>query len=350
MLKVRESVAALAPYHGLIQRKPGVRLDLNENLHGCSPRVLARLQSLKAHDLSLYPDRDLAEEKVAAFLGLDPQQVFLSNGADEALHLLSHTLLASGDEVLLATPTFSMYETFARACDANVVKVPYLAGFALPADALIARIGEKTRLIALTNPNNPTGTVAPREILLAIADRAPHAAVMVDEAYFEFYGQTVLDEVPRRQNLFVARTFSKAYGLAGIRMGVLAGPAEVLAMTRKIACPFNVNGIAIACLEEALADQEHVRWYVSEVRKSRELLARALEESGIPYWPSEANFLLASFGAKASAFVQGMQDRGYLLRERTDPGCEHCVRIAVGTEEQTRKLVQTAEEVLAQIR
>jgi histidinol-phosphate aminotransferase len=347
MLKVRESVASLPPYHGLIQRKPGTRLDLNENLHGCSSRVLARLQSLKAPDLALYPDRDLAEEKVAAFLGMDPECVFLSNGADEALHLLSHTLLAPGDEVLIATPTFSMYETFARACDANVVKVPYLAGFALPADGLLARISKKTRLIALTNPNNPTGTVAPRETLLAIADRAPQAAVLVDEAYFEFYGHTVLDEVPRRQNLFVARTFSKAYGLAGIRMGVLAGPAEVLAATRKIACPFNVNGIALACLDEALADQEHVRWYVSEVHKSHRLLAQALEESGIPYWRSEANFLLASFGARATAFVQGMQERGYLLRERTDPGCEHCVRIAVGTEEQTHELVRSIKAVLA---
>ena len=170
--------------------------------------------------------------------------------------------------------------------------------------------------------------------------------MLVDEAYFEFYGQSVMvvrDELP---NLFVARTFSKAYGLAGLRMGLLVGDAEQMRAVRRVSSPYNVNAAALACLPEALNDQPYIQQYVSEVRESRARLERALEAAGIQFWPSQANFVLARVGA-ASAFVEHMRRRRILVRDRSgDPGCEGCVRITLGPREHTDRLLTALHETL----
>jgi histidinol-phosphate aminotransferase len=170
--------------------------------------------------------------------------------------------------------------------------------------------------------------------------------VLVDEAYFEFYGQSVMaarDEFP---NLFVARTFSKAYGLAGLRIGILMGDAEQMQVVRRASSPYNVNAAALACLPETLNDQSYIQQYVSEVRESRAKLERALEAAGIQFWPSQANFVLARVGA-ASAFVEHMRRRGILVRDRSgDPGCEGCVRITLGPHGHTDRLLAALQETL----
>ena len=179
-----------------------------------------------------------------------------------------------------------------------------------------ARVTPRTRLIAVANPNNPTGAVAEPADLLEIARRAPHAAILVDEAYFEFCGQTVLPQFRSLPNLFVARTFSKAYGMAGFRIGTLVGDAAHMTMVRRVSSPYNVNGVALACLPTALADDNYIQQYVEQVREGRAQLQEEFRNCGIPFWPSEANFVLARFGALKSAFIQGMRARGILVRDR----------------------------------
>jgi histidinol-phosphate aminotransferase len=207
----------------------------------------------------------------------------------------------------------------------------------------------RTRLIAIANPNNPTGTVAVSEDLLRIARSAPDAAVLVDEAYFEFYGQSTLPSRNESPNLFVARTFSKAYGLAGLRLGALIGDAEQMRAVRRVSSPYNVNAVALACLPKALRDQDYIELYVGEVRESRVRLEQALSAHEIPFWPSQANFVLARVGA-AGAFVESMRRRGILVRDRSgDQGCEGCVRITLGPRAHADRLLTALQETCEEL-
>jgi histidinol-phosphate aminotransferase len=318
--------------------------------------VLARLRSLSAADVSLYPQRELGERLVANFLGIAPEQVLLTNGMDEALSLVFTTYLGPGDELLFADPTFVMYPTLGEALGAQVVRPRSGEDLTLPVADFLARISPRTRVIAIANPNNPTGLAASRADLLKIAESAPNAAVLIDEAYFEFCGaaltcRTLIPDLARHPNLFVARTFSKAYGLAGLRLGVLTGAAEQIDYLRRLSLPFNVNSVALACLEEALSDRAFVSEHLAHVKRGRERLAQLFEELGLRFWPSQTNFVLVRVGEKAKAFVESMQGRGIQVRDSSvNPGCAGCVRITVGTPKQMDAVLQAIREAIAETR
>jgi len=349
MLEAREAVKNLHTYRPPLAGRVGLRLDFNESTVGCSPRVLARLQSLDTELLARYPEREPVEKEVANFLALDPAQVLLTNGVDEAIHLLSSAYLDPGDEALIVVPTFAMYTIFAQAEGARVVEVRAGNNFEFPAQYLLAHLSPRTRLIAVANPNNPTGAAVAGNVLVQIVQAAPQAAVLVDEAYFEFHGETVIDQTRQIENLFVARTFSKAYGLAGLRIGILAGEARQMAMVRRVASPYNVNAAALAILPEALQDQAHVDNYVAQVLSNRDKLQQQLGNLGLHYWPSHANFVLVRVGSAHAEFVQALRNRGILVRDRhTDPGCEGCVRLTVGSDEHTQTLIGALRDVVEQ--
>jgi histidinol-phosphate aminotransferase len=337
-------------YHPPLGDRSGLRLDFNENTFACSPRVLDALGRISRGDLTRYPEREPVERAVADHLGLKPQQLLLTNGVDEAIHVLCHAYLEAGTEILLPVPTYTMYEVYASGTPAQVIHVPAEDGFRFPVARLLNAITPATRLIAIANPNSPTGQAARREDLLRIVDAAPHAAVLVDEAYFHFFGETVVDLVGSRPNVIVARTFSKAYGLAGLRIGVLAAAEEQMRWIRRAVSPYSVNSVALTCLTAAFDDEEYLHWYTNEVLTSRPVLEAALQRLGVPYWPSQANFVLVDIGPKHLAFVEGMRNRGVLVRNRSaDPGCDGCVRITLGTREQTKQGIAALEESLAAI-
>lgn len=291
MLSARKAVCEMHEYHPPLAGRTGLRLDFNENTTGCSPRVLARLRAITAEDLARYPEREPVEALVAEYLRLPPDQVLLTNGVDEAIHLLCETYLEPSDHAIVVTPAFSMYEIFAEATGAQVVRVQAGEDLRFPFDAVMRAVAAPTRLIAVASPNNPTGSVASREQLMAIAKSAPNAALLVDEAYYEFYGETVLSDVVRQPNLFVARTFSKAYGLAGLRIGILVGPREQMPMVRRVSSPYSVNAMALLALPEALADSAFVAGYVADVNSGRSRLEGALTRAKVQWWPSKANFV-----------------------------------------------------------
>jgi histidinol-phosphate aminotransferase len=349
-LRARKVVQNLKEYHPPLAGREGLRLDFNENASGCSPRVLNVLSRIGGGLLSKYPEREPVEQFSAEFLGLHNDQVLLTNGVDEGIHILCETYLEPGDEVLIVVPTFSMYEIYALATGATVKTIQAGEKFVFPTAKVMKAISPKTKLIAIANPNNPTGAVVPREDLLKIVETAPNSAVLIDEAYFEFYGQSVMDRVGHYENLFVARTFSKAYGLAGFRVGVLAGSASQMRLVRRVSSPYNVNGVALACLPEALADREYVAHYVEQVTHGRDRLEAEFRALGVPYWPSQANFVLGRFGEYRQPFVEEMRRRGILVRDRNnDPGCEGCVRITVGTQQQTDFLLRAMRAALETI-
>lgn len=353
MLKPREAIRSIPAYHPPLAGRNGLRLDFNENTVGCSPRVLERLRQISVDDLARYPEKQFAEEKMAEFLGVAPSELLLTNGADEAVHLLCQTYLEPGEHALIVVPTYSMYKIYIMAAGAEITSVPAGRNFQFPFDEVRRSVTDRMRLIAMANPNNPTGTLAPVKEVLDLAASMPHVAVLVDEAYFEFCGQSVLSCRREYPNAFVARTFSKAYGLAGLRIGTLIGDTDQMTAVRRVSSPYNVNQIALACLPVALDDREYVDTYVSQILASRQRLQDALQAAGIPFWPSEANFVLIRVGTtreESVLFMEGMRARGILVRDRSsDHGCEGCVRITLGPKDHTDKLLdalhETAEEV-----
>jgi histidinol-phosphate aminotransferase len=351
MLEAREAVRKLKQYQPPLGDRTGLRLDFNENTGGCSPQVMERLRQLRPEQMACYPEREPVEREVASFLGLRPEQLLLTNGVDEAIHLVCEAYLEPDDDVLIVVPTFAMYQICAAATGAQVISIPAEADFRFPTSKILAyATAPRTRLIAIANPNNPTGAVASVEDLLLIARSAPQAAVLLDEAYFEFHGESLLEYVGQVQNLFVARTFSKAYGMASLRVGVLAGAAEQVQSLRRACSPYNVNGVALACLPAALADQEYVRRYVAQVVWSRNRLEKEFGVRGIPFWPSQANFVLARIGPSHADFVRGMRARGILVRDRSsDFGCDGCVRITAGWQEHTERMLNALDETLKEI-
>jgi histidinol-phosphate aminotransferase len=353
MLSPRTAVRNIPAYHPPLAGREGLRLDFNENTVGCSPLVLERLRSLTAEDLSRYPERQPVEAKVAEFLGIAPSELLLTNGVDEAIHLLCQTYLESGDEAIIVEPTYSMYLIYMTASGAEVICVPASKNFEFPAENVRDAITPRTRLVAIANPNNPTGTVAPANTLLEIARSFTAVAVLVDEAYFEFYGHTLLAECRELPNLFVARTFSKAYGMAGLRVGLLAGNATQMQAIRRVASPYNVNAVALTCIPQALADQEFIGDYVRGVLDSRSRLQYQLQAYGLEFWPSQANFVLFRAGkdhAASATFVERMRGRGILVRDRSgDPACEGCVRITLGPTAQTDRLLTALEQTLREL-
>lgn len=335
-VRPRKAVTAMPEYHPPLAGRDALRLDFNENTFAPSPRVLERVKAITAEGLTKYPERGPVEVAVAAHLGLQTDQVLLTNGVDEAIHICCTTFLEAEDEALIWTPTFFMYDVnVGLMAPGGLRRVQSDESMAFPLERFLAAITPKTKLIMIASPNNPTGTVVPRQALLQIAAAAPEAVLFVDEAYFHFHGETTLGDVGTLPNLVVGRTFSKAYGLANLRIGMLAGDATLIAHMRKVCSPYNVNGVALDCLMAAMEDTEYLDWYVEQVRSGREKMAAGLDALGVGYFPSAANFLLMKIGPKHKDLVEAMRRHGVLLRDRSaDPGCEGFVRITIGVAEQ----------------
>lgn len=349
-LRPRAAVERMHEYHPPLAGRDGLRLDFNENTLAPSPRVQAVLQRIAAESLTKYPERGHVERIAAKHFGLAPEAVLLTNGVDEAIHLICETYLEPDDEVIIVTPTFSMYALYAEVTGATVRTIQADATLQFPYQRVREAIHSDTRLIMLASPNNPTGSVIDSDMLLDLAAAAPQAALLVDEAYYHFHGESVLNETSTVTNLFVARTFSKAYGLAGLRIGLLAGHPEAMRFVRKVSSPYNVNSIALECLPEALADEAYIEWYADQVHQCRIKAEQTLQQLHVPYWPSHANFILMKIGEKHSAFVNAMRGQGVLVRDRSqDPGCDGCVRITLGTVEHTSRGLAALENSLKEI-
>jgi histidinol-phosphate aminotransferase len=341
---------------------PGLRLHLNENTGGCSPRVVDAVRRFDGRGLATYPDYRAAVIETAAFLGVDPDWLVLTNGLDEGILLTAigylgarapAALVAAGasfvapggqPEVVMAMPAFEPYITTARALGARVVTVPPGPDYAFPVDALLRAVTANTRVVYVNNPNNPTGQPVAKDAIRRVVREAGHALVFLDEAYHDFMGENFLDEAHSYPNVLVGRTFSKAHGLAGMRIGAMIAPPDVLEPIRFAMPLFNLNVVAVEALRAALVDREFTPWFVSQVTESKALLYEALDRVGLRYWPSAANFVLIDGDVGARDLIDGIIARGVLVRDRTqDSYCPNCFRITVGTVEHTRQAIAVLE-------
>lgn len=346
-IRPREAVLKMAPYSPPTAGREGkLRLDFNENTVGCSPRVIEFLRErLNAGGLAVYPEYANAKRALADFFHVPAERLLLTNGTDEAIQVFVNTYVNAGDEVLLLRPAYAMYRFYADVAGATIREVEYrLPHMEFPLEELLAAITPATRAVILANPNNPTGTGVHFQGIERILKRARKAAVLIDEAYYEFSGVTALPLIERSPNLFVSRTFSKVYGMAAMRLGCIFSGAANIAFLHKAQSPYSVNALAALAVEQAVCDTAYIENYVAEVLAARELLCVGLEKLGITYVPSSANFVLANLGKRAIEVRDALRARAILVRDRSYEVPGH-VRMTVGTREQTRRLLAELEEI-----
>lgn len=347
MLRPRPAIEKMTPYSPPSSGRAGkLRLDFNENTVGCSPAVAAFLRNaLNESLLSIYPEYEETRPALAAHFGLDTKQLALTNGTDEAIQLVVNTFVDDGDEVLVLHPSYAMYRFYAEVAGANVRAVDYhKETLAFPTMDLLGAISGRTKAILLANPNNPTGTGFSLEVLEEILKRAPQAAVLHDEAYYEFSGRTALGLLSKYSNLFVSRTFSKVYGMAALRLGCLMSQAGNIQHVLKGQSPYSVNLLAALAARAAIADQEYVARYVKDARAARDLIYFGLESMGIPFWKSEANFVLFRAGERAIEIRDELRRRGVLVRDRSYE-IAGCVRVTCGTWDQAEQFLKDLKEI-----
>jgi histidinol-phosphate aminotransferase len=330
-----------------------LRLHYNENTAGCSPAVVAAIRSIDERQIASYPDVVPSTTACARYLGVAPEYVHLTNGLDEGIQVVtSWARHASGERaphMIVAEPTFEMYGEFAAMVGARLTRLDPLEDFRFPLDGFIAALSTETRAIFLTDPNNPTGVGVPTGAAETLAEAAPDALVLVDEAYADFSGRTLVGPLlDRRKNVVIGRTFAKGHGLAGLRIGAVVAHPDTIEQFESLLPPFNVNICALKGLEAALGDKAHLSRYVAEARRSRELVYAFCRRHAFNYWPSEANFVLIRLGDLTSSIVGGLEARGIVVRDKSgSPGCDGCIRLTAGVVAHTETALAAMEDVLA---
>jgi histidinol-phosphate aminotransferase len=331
----------------------GLRLHQNENTGGCSPRVLEAIAKLRADQMGFYPPYAGATAAVAKYLDVPEERVTLVNGLDEGIMALAVAYLRPPvggpvPEALVPEPAFEIFRFDTAVAGGTLVQVMPRPDFSFALDEVLAAITERTRVVFLTNPNNPTGVSMPLAAIHTIAGRVPDGAVVfVDEAYSEFAGVSFIPELASHPNVIVGRTFSKAFGLAGLRIGCLVGDPDTMDPIRRAIPVYSVNVAAAAAIQAALGDLDHLNGYLRQVAASKALLYAACDRLGLKYVTSDSNFVLVCAGDRTDALVKGAFARGVYIRDRsTEPGCAGCIRIGAGIVDHTKRCIDVMEEVL----
>ncbi|MDX2181949.1 MAG: histidinol-phosphate transaminase [Bryobacteraceae bacterium] len=329
-IKPRAAVQRMAPYKPPAEGRAGkLRLDFNENTVGASPRVVEAIsRALNVESLTLYPEYSEARPKLARYFGVEEAEMVLTNGTDEAIQVFVNTFVEAGDVVYVPEPSYAMYRFYSEVMGARVTN----------------ELSAAKRAAMIANPNNPTGAWFEIDEVVAMLERFPQTLFLLDEAYFEFSGLTVLDKIRDYANLFVSRTFSKVHGMAALRMGCLFSSRENVAWMRKAQSPYSVNALAVIAAGAAVDDAEYARAFAAEVVEARARIERGIEELGIAFRPSRANFVLFDAGARAIEVRDKLRDAGVLVRDRSYeiPGG---VRVTAGTLAQAERFLEELRRI-----
>lgn len=327
-------------------RADKLRLDFNENTAGCSPKVQRALAKLTPKLLSMYPEYERGTRRLARHFGVAYEELLLTNGGDDALRLFFDAFVDAGTAALICEPTFPMYRYWGEVAGARIEVRRYSANMEFPLDAVLQALDAKPQVLFVCNPNNPTGTLLESSAIEKIVQGATHTAVVLDEAYAEFSGVSVIPLINRYPNLFVVRTFSKAAGLAALRLGAVIANADSLAILRRATAPFPVNVAALTAAVAAVSDPKTMKQYVKNILRTRAWFEKELHKLNVKTYPSAGNFLLADFGPGGSRLCEQLQTEGVLLRDRSkDIGGGH-VRVSIGTQKEMERFVKLIKRYL----
>jgi len=339
-LPVRREILERQTYEPPAEGRWGkIRLDFNENTAGCSPAVRRALAKLGAKKIAMYPEVLDGTKKLARYFGVASEELVLTNGGDDALRTFFDAFVDRGSRILICEPTFPMYRYYAEIYGARIDVCGYDREMRFPLADVLRRLNKKPRVFFLANPNNPTGTLVPLPQLRKILEAAPRTAVVFDEAYAEYSGLTVVSWIQKYPNLFVVRTFSKAAGLASLRLGGVIARRDSLDLVRRAMPPYPINVAGLAAAVAAVKDQKTMRAHIREVLEKREWFAEELRRLGAKPFPSAGNFLLADFGESGPTLFARLEKKGILLRDRSKAIAPGFVRIGIGTRREMETLV-----------
>ena len=344
-----------------VQREFGlddvIKMASNENPLGPSPKAQEALREAIA-GINIYPDGSHyhLKQELARFHGLDPDCFIVGNGSDEVLKLLAETFINEDDEGIMADPSFSEYDFAVSLMGGKIVKVPVNQELGLDLQAMAAAITDKTKLIFVCNPNNPTGTIVSGKELDAFMAKVPdHIIVVFDEAYYEYVGddsyRSGFDYLKQgRQNVLVLRTFSKIYGLSGLRVGYGMAQPELIQWMSRTREPFNVNSLAQLGARTALGDNEFVETSRQVNNKGKEYLYQEFRARNISFVPTHANFIFADVGVDCKEVFQSLLKQGVIIRTGDIFGYPTYIRVTVGTEEGNKRFIAALDKTLKELR
>lgn len=360
-MKWRETVKEIAPYVPgksieLVKEELGldevIRLASNENPLGPSQKALDAMQ-VALPDAHLYPDAPATELRVrlASLYGVDADQIITGNGADNIISVLISAYVDEGDEVLYGSPTFPAYRSSTLLMGGTPVEVPLTDDFTFDLEGLKAKVTDKTKLIFICNPNNPTGTVVDSDALENFVKGLPdHVRVVLDEAYIEYVEQedytTGIDLFKKGYPVITMRTFSKYYGLAGLRVGYAIAHQDVLEPMLRLREPFAVNRLAIIAALATLDDEDYMALHAKMNREGKAYLTAELEKLGFLVYPSQSNFLFVDLKRKSDDIFDGLLEKGFIIRPCNSWGYDQHVRISIGTQEQNEGLMKALQAVM----
>ncbi|MBI3923043.1 MAG: histidinol-phosphate transaminase [Armatimonadetes bacterium] len=361
---VRPCISRLTPYQPgkpieEVKRELGltdvIKMASNENVLGPSPKAIEAMRNL-APEVFYYPEGSGPDLRSALAKKWDvsPDQIILGNGSDEIISYLGLTYLNPGDEILQAEPTFSEYRAIATLCDAETISVPSTDDLRHNLTAMRARATNRTKLFFIGNPNNPTGTIVTRdEVEALLADLPDQVIVVLDEAYYEYVESAAypdsLDYVRQGKRVIVLRTFSKAYALAGLRVGYGIAPPEIIGCLNQVRQPFNVNSIAQAAATASLTDETQVARSRKMNSEGKQYLYGEFDRLSLKYAPSEANFIFVDTGKDSKQVFQALLKRGVIVRTGDVFGCPTFIRVTMGTRDMNERFVRQLETVLAEL-
>lgn len=322
-------------------------LDFNERTLPLSEAVQkALVDYIQGGRMQMYPSYGDIVPRLAAYVGVEPAKLMITNGSDQGIELIFRACCSAGDEVIIPVPSFAMYHQCAKVENAKIIEPRYSREKGFPVQEVLAAISPKTKVICIANPNNPSGVGIAREDILQIAKAAKHAAILIDECYFEYSQETVVDCLGEYPNLLITRTFSKTWGMPSLRFGYLIAAEENIKALLTVRGPYDVNQLAVVAADAALSEPENTQHYVAEVmQSSKPLLEEYLDKNDIVYWPSQANFIWM-FPENAEAIEQQLQQAGILVRPKKDFNGQLGLRVTIGTLEQTKRLIEVMEKAI----
>lgn len=359
-IKTRKTLDVIQPYSPgkpiwEVQKELGlervIKMASNENPLGPSPKAVKAIQQ-GLGDLHRYPDADagVLRQAIAEQYGVEKQQVITTNGADELITLISEAFLETGDEIIVPAPSFSEYDFGAHIMGAIVKQVPFDEGFQYNVEKILEAVTDKTKIIYICSPNNPTGTYMTRGQMTHLLSELKDILIVFDGAYSQFADKEDytdgLEFVKAGHPVIALQTFSKIYGIAGVRIGFGIASEHIIKSILKVKEPFNVNTLAQIAASAAITDTEHVTASFNANKKGREFLYRSFEKLGLPYTETTANFILVQIGENGEEIYRQLMKKGIIVRYGKIWGLPEHVRVTIGTDEENNFFINALTEIL----
>lgn len=348
-LQAKKHIYAISKYNPPLESREGkIKLDFNENTLGPSKKVIKALTSLAMKKINYYPQYEGFNEKIAKYAGVKPNQILATNGSDEAIKMVFDAFVSKNDEVIIPQPSFALFVFYAQAAGAKIKKPPYNPDFSFPVAKVLQEITQKTKLVIVCTPNNPTGTSLNLNGLGKILRKTKNGIVLVDEAYIEYSSKkSAVSLLKKYGNLAITKTFSKAFGLAGLRAGYLMADDEIISILKRAQSPYSVNTFAKIGVEAALNDKPHMKNYLKEVAQNKKQLEKFLANNKIDFVKSDSNFMLVELDSSKQLFMRQLKENNILVRDISKyPMLGGKLRFTIGDTAKNEMLIKALEKIL----